>query len=184
MCSEPLPGGHSHVVNVESRSILCTCRPCYLLFVRPGSGGGKHRAVPERYRYASSFPAGQSIWESSGIPVGMTFVFHREPGGPVAFYPSPAGATESLLPVYAWEQALRATPAFADIAADVEALLINKRGAEFEAFLVPIDACYELVGIVRVNWKGFDGGSQAWQRIEEFFDSLRRRSEWIGAGDG
>ena len=41
---------------------------------------------------------------------------------------------------------------------------------------MPIDACYELVGHVRMNWKGFDGGQEAWEAIDGFFDRLRARS--------
>lgn len=184
MCSEPLTPKHSHVANIESRTILCTCRGCYLLFTQSGAGGGKHRAVPERFRYAPAFPAGQLIWESTGIPVGMAFLFHSSAAGPAVFYPSPAGATESLLPLQAWEQTLRDNPEFADLEPDVEALLVNQRDGRFECYLVPIDACYQLVGLVRLHWKGFDGGSEAWRYIDEFFESLRRRSAWIEVSDG
>jgi hypothetical protein len=41
---------------------------------------------------------------------------------------------------------------------------------------VPIDACYELTGIVRRRWKGFDGGEEAWRDIGDFFARLRARS--------
>ncbi len=30
-----------------------------------------------------------------------------------------------------------------------------------ECYIVPIDACYELVGHLRLLWRGFDGGSEA-----------------------
>ena len=43
MCARPIAHEHSHVVNVESRAILCACRPCYLLFTH--SGAGKYRAI-------------------------------------------------------------------------------------------------------------------------------------------
>ena len=53
----------------------------------------------------------------------------------------------------------------------------DPRGAQApECFLVPIDACYELVGIVRRHWKGFQGGEEAWRAIEGFFAGLRARS--------
>ncbi|MBB5152581.1 DUF5947 family protein [Saccharopolyspora phatthalungensis] len=183
LCTEPLGTEHRHVVNIESRRILCTCRACYLLFTHPGAGGGKHRAVPERYRHLPDFGTGARIWDATEIPVGMAFLFHSSVAGPVAFYPSPAGATESLLPVQEWERALRDNPALTELQADVEALLIKQSEDGFEGFLVPIDACYRLVGIVRTHWKGFDGGTEARDRIEEFFESLRRRGERIEARD-
>ncbi|MGH7717561.1 MAG: DUF5947 family protein, partial [Gemmatimonadaceae bacterium] len=36
-CAEPLPDEHSHVVNVETRSLVCACRPCYFLFMNRGA---------------------------------------------------------------------------------------------------------------------------------------------------
>ena len=35
-------------------------------------------------------------------------------------------------------------------------------GAGEPCLLVPIDACYRLVGLVKLHWRGFDGGSEAW----------------------
>ena len=174
LCARPIEADHSHVVNVESRAILCACRPCYLLFTQRGAG--KHRAIPERYRHVPELVGGAAFWVSAGIPVRMAFVFtNSELGSPVAFYPSPAGATECLLPIGSWPTLLADNPEVADLEPDVEALLVSQDGDRFEGFLVPIDACYELVGLVRTTWKGFDGGELAWRRIEEFFTALRER---------
>ena len=49
MCSEQIADEHEHVVNVESRNLMCTCRGCWLLFTTDGAGGGRYRAVPDRY---------------------------------------------------------------------------------------------------------------------------------------
>lgn len=174
MCARPIEHEHSHVVNVESRAILCACRPCYLLFTH--ASAGKHRAVPERYVHVPDLVGGRAWWETAGIPVRMAFVFtNSELGTPAAFYPSPAGATESLLALDSWTQLMADNPVLADLAPDVEALLINVEGDTFEGFLVPIDACYRLVGLVRLNWKGFDGGTEAWREIDGFFAELRGR---------
>jgi hypothetical protein len=62
---------------------------------------------------------------------------------------------------------------------DVEALLVRRSDAgrggasSSEALLVPVDACYRLVGLVRLHWKGFDGGAEAWAAIDGFFAELR-----------
>jgi len=100
----------------------------------------------------------------------------------MAFYPSPAGATESLLSLEAWTDLLAATPTLADLQPDVEGLLVHKGESGFECFAIPIDACYELVGLVRMHWKGFDGGEEAWTAIHEFFAGLRERSEIMAPG--
>ncbi|MGB6161382.1 MAG: DUF5947 family protein [Pseudonocardiaceae bacterium] len=189
MCAEPIGEWHGHVVDVEGRGLMCTCRPCALLFTKEGAGGGRFRAVPERYRYAADVPLAAATWDSIGIPVAMAFFFiNSELGHTVAFYPSPAGATESLLSLEAWTDLLSATPTLADLLPDVEALLVHKGDKGFECFAVPIDACYQLVGLVRRHWKGFDGGEEAWAAIHEFFAGLRERSELVtpemGSVDG
>jgi hypothetical protein len=71
-----------------------------------------------------------------------------------------------------------------DLTPDVEALLIQRAGDGFECFLVPIDACYELVGLVRMHWKGFDGGQEAWEAIDGFFDAVRERSRPVDRASG
>ena len=46
----------------------------------------------------------------------------------MALYPSPAGATESLLSLEAWQEIERENPQLTDMQADVEALLVNRIG--------------------------------------------------------
>jgi len=182
LCNETIPEEHPHVVNVESRALMCSCRPCYLLFTERGAGGGKFAAVPERYLFDPDFTLSNAQWDEFQIPVKMAFFFvNSVMDQTVAFYPSPAGATESLLPADTWGQMMAANPLFATLEPDVEALLVYKRGDAYECFLAPIDACYELVGHVRMNWKGFDGGQEAWEAIDGFFDGLRARSQLVHA---
>ena len=45
-------------------------------------------------------------------------------GRTAAFYPSPVGATESLLPADTWVEVMAANPLFASLEPDVEALLL------------------------------------------------------------
>jgi hypothetical protein len=63
---------------------------------------------------------------------------------------------------------------------DVEALLINRARDMREHWLVPIDDCYELVGLIRSHWRGLGGGEEVWQAIGRFFDDLpnRERARW------
>jgi hypothetical protein len=97
----------------------------------------------------------------------------------VAFYPSPAGATESLLGARDWE-ALAATSAAArDLAPDTEAMLVRRTADIHEAYLVPVDRCYELVGLVRTHWRGFDGGQDAHDALDEFFGRVRAEAKTV-----
>lgn len=183
MCGEAISEDHSHVVNLESRSLLCACRGCYLLFTSEGAAGGKYRAVPDRYLHDPNFKISAGQWEAIQIPVRTAFFFYNSSlENIVALYPSPGGATESLLPLDTWEEVMKANPAFTSLAPDVEALLVNKSDDGFECFLVPIDAAYELVGLVRLHWKGFDGGEEAWRNIGGFFSRLRRDSRGVAPG--
>jgi uncharacterized protein DUF5947 len=183
MCAEPLPDEHGHVVDVANRTLMCTCKACSLLFTHQGAAQGRYRAVGDRYLHDPALTMTEAQWDALQIPVRMAFFFtNSAQGNVVAFYPSPAGATESLLSLDAWDDVVAANPAFADMEADVEALLIYRNDEDaFEAFLVPIDVCYELVGRVRLAWKGFDGGQEAWAEIRAFFARLRERSKRVGA---
>jgi hypothetical protein len=177
LCGAPLPAEHRHLVNLESRGLLCVCRPCGLLFTQAGAAGGKYKTVPERYLFVRDLVLTDAQWEGLQIPVSIAFFFYNSGlGHTAAFYPSPAGATESLLPLATWEELTAKHPVLAGLEPDVEALLVYKRSDGFECYVVPIDACYELVGRIRLRWKGFQGGEEAWSEIDAFFAGLRQRS--------
>jgi hypothetical protein len=194
MCGADITEDHSHVSNVESRSLLCTCRPCFLLFTHDGAGRGNYRAIPERYLTDPEFQLSEGQWEQLQVPVAIAFFFYNSVLGKiVAQYPSPAGATESLLDLTAWETIAAENPLAAALDPDVEALIVYRSREGNECYLVPIDACYELVGRVRMHWSGFDGGPEARADIADFFSRVRARSrvlkherpsESVGAGDG
>ena len=174
-CAEALAGDHSHVVDLELRHLLCACRPCYFLFI--GGGSGKYRSVPGRYVQARDLTITETQWYQLQIPVGLAFFFFNSSlGRAVAFYPSPAGAVESLLSLDAWREITNANSFMQEISPDVEALLVRKNPAGFDCYLVPIDACYELIGRIRRCWQGFDGGKEARREIESFFTGLRAKS--------
>lgn len=174
MCTAPIADEHSHVVNVGTRSLLCTCRPCYLLFTHDDATLA-YRAVPDRYLSFATLAA--PVWEALELPVGTAFLFVNSAlERVVAFYPGPAGATESELSLQAWEQVVSAVPGLSTLKPDVEALLVHTQAQQVEAFLVPIDVCYELVGHLRKLWRGFDGGQDVRDKLDEFFTRIRAKS--------
>lgn len=187
LCGVGIETEHGHVVNVASRTMLCVCRPCYLLFTHEGAGGGRFRAVPDRYLALSS-PLADDAWDGWQIPIGLAFFFRNGDTGRItAFYPSPAGATESELAVASWDELVKALPELETLAADVEALLVRRQPAssggieQRQAFIVPINVCYELVGRIRRGWRGFQGGDDVRQEIDAFFAHIADRA---GVGEG
>jgi hypothetical protein len=185
MCSESIADIHQHVVNVAGRQLMCVCRGCYLLFT-DSHAELRYRAVPDRYLAFPDFTLDRRMWEALQIPVGLAFFFRNsELNRTVAFYPGPAGACESELDLDAWGAISATEPRVGLLADDVEALLIrvpsDTEVADVdeppECYLVPIDACYEFVGGLRTRWRGFDGGQQAREFIDDFFAMLADRSE-------
>jgi hypothetical protein len=179
MCGEPLAAEHQHVVDLESHAMMCTCRPCYLLFT-DSSAHLRYRSVPDRYLSFPDFELGPGQWDELEIPVGLAFFFRSSRlARTVAFYPGPAGATESELPLDAWDAVMARNPALSIAAPDTEALLIRGPGndrPEADCHLVPVDACYELVGHLRRLWRGFDGGQEARDQLTAFFENVSSRS--------
>ncbi|MFI6693872.1 DUF5947 family protein [Streptomyces sp. NPDC050433] len=183
MCATPIGEEHQHVVNLESRSLMCGCRACYLLFTDDGAQL-RYRAVPDRYLRFDGLPLDARTWDELQIPVGLAFLFRNSvQDRTIAFYPGPAGATESELPLDAWAAIVDAGPELAVLRPDVEALLVRRTeagggGREIVAscHLVPIDACYELVGRLRTLWRGFDGGREAHAAMDAFFEHVQARS--------
>jgi hypothetical protein len=200
------------VADLEQSSLACACRACYLLFTHPGASSlsrtagqpvagahGRYHAVPDRYLRDSSRVMSVAEWDELQIPVGLAFFLYRsQPGELSCFYPSPAGATECALDLPAWQRLAAAHPLLAEAEPDVEAVLICRPGsgtgeaggtspsgaeATMDYFIVPIDACYELAGRMRMLWRGFDGGTEARESIEEFLGQVRGRAKDVPRQD-
>jgi hypothetical protein len=185
VCAEPIDSdGHAHLVDLERRALLCACPTCARLFARPDTNGGRYQVVPTRVLVDPAFHLRDTEWAALGIPVRLAFIFYNTGLARwVALYPSPGGAAETDVPPAAVEALAAATPLIAEVAPDVEALLVHGRPtARPETFLVPIDACYRLVGEVRRSWRGMSGGDLVWPRIDSFFDELRLRARPFAPG--
>jgi hypothetical protein len=183
MCRDVLDERHGHVVDLEKRSLACTCRACYLLFTHEGAAGGRYRAVPEHVYHDPGRPLTDADWNELQIPVAMAFFFYNSAlGRVVAGYPSPGGATECELDLTAWDRLAAAHPLLGALAPDVEAIFVHRSEHGNEVFLIPVDECYSLVGELRMKWQGFDGGAEARAALAAFLDRLRRRAVLLERG--
>ena len=202
-CATGIPAGHGHVADLEQSSLMCACRACYLLFTGSGRGGdplappgstgpegtpprgssprrgsARYRSVPDRYLRDPDRVMTSAEWDELQIPVGLAFFLYRSERGELGcFYPSPAGATECALDLPAWQRLATAHPLLGRAEPDVETILISQdESAGLEYYIVPVDACYELAGRMRMLWRGFDGGTEARESIAEFLAGVRKRA--------
>jgi hypothetical protein len=187
LCGTKLAAGpgreHAHLVDPQQRSILCACTACALLFTRPG---GRYRTVPDRVCHDPGSPLTAAEWAELQIPVAIAFFFVNSAlGRVVASYPSPAGVTECELDLAAWDRLAAAHPLLGALTPDVEAILVVRDqpgaagGHGTQMYLIPVDACYSLAGALRLNWHGFDGGTEVRQILAEFLADLRQRAREI-----
>jgi hypothetical protein len=174
LCASALDAGHPHLLDSGSGKLHCACRSCTSVFPH---ASGKFRRVPERVARLAEFRMTDEQWAALGIPVGIAF-FRKlgKKDGALAIYPSPLGAVESLVTPETWEPVLGANEALRSMEPDVEALLVGRLNARRECFIVPIDECYRLVGILRREWRGFTGGDEVQAALDRFFGELLNRS--------
>jgi hypothetical protein len=170
LCGESLGHEHSHLFDVERRSLACACVACSVLFQGPRA---KIRRVPRKALCLEGLVIGDAQWEALEVPVRLAF-FSRSSalGNVIAAYPGPAGAVESVVPPAAWEDVVKDNAALAELEADISALLVDRRGTNARYYLLSIDECYRLTGLVRSRWQGLSGGDAATRAVAEFFEGL------------
>jgi hypothetical protein len=175
LCGAGLAQDHQHLLEPKANKLICSCQACSLLFFE--SGETKYKRVPRRSQVLVDFQMSDGRWENLMIPIGLAFFVRKSAENRVvAMYPSPAGSTESLLTLEAWADIVDENPALERMLADVEVLLVNRLVQPAEYYLAPIDKAYELVGLIRANWRGLSGGTEVWLKVRAFFDRLREGS--------
>jgi len=175
LCRAPIASEHRHLLEMATHKITCACDPCALRFEMVLDG--RYKLIPRDAHALLDFQLTDAEWDDLALPIDLAFLVHNTSAGRVmALYPSPAGATESLLTLSAWESLAAHNPVLARMQPDVEALLINRTGGRRLYYLAPIDTCFELVGLMRRHWRGLSGGEEVWREIDAFFLRLEQRA--------
>ena len=176
ICGTTIPGDHRHLLHVEERRIVCSCEACWALH----SGDPEYRPSGMRTLWLGGFDCGEELWGMLGIPIGLAFFMRSSVSDAahpvVAFYPSPAGATESELGLDAWDALVHANPALHRLEPDAEALIVNRLAEPPQYAIAPIDVCYALVGLIKSRWEGISGGDALGGAVSDFFETIRARA--------
>ena len=133
LCDAGLADEHAHLLELANRNLVCACDACAILF--DNREAGKYRRVPRRVQFLADFRLADETWEALHLPIDLAFFLHSTAAGRVvALYPSPAGATESLVPLEAWQTLAGDNPILHQLEPDVEALLVNRIGGTREYY--------------------------------------------------
>ena len=172
LCARPLGAAHSHLLQRSTKRVVCSCEACAVLF---GYRKENHELlrIPSQARRLDCFRITDAQWNALLLPIDLAFFLKRDqPEAIAAYYPSPAGNTESLLSLESWGAIVEDNPELAALQPEIEALLVNRTNGRREYFIAPIDQCYRLTGLIRMHWRGLSGGEAVWREITGFFDSL------------
>jgi hypothetical protein len=171
LCGTVIDAGHRHLLHLVDRRILCSCEPCFAM----RAGDAELRPSGTRALVLEGFALDDDLWAKFQIPIGLAFFMLRERGqGILGLYPSPAGATECELQLAAWDELVAANPVLEGLEPEVEALIVDRMSEPPQHAIVPIDRCYELVGMIKSRWEGISGGRAIDDAVAEFFASLGR----------
>ena len=173
ICHAPVPEDHRHLLHLTERRIACACEACWALH----SGDAEYRPTGMRTLWLGDFDCDEETWGAFQIPIGLAFFMRSTVSdGIVAFYPSPAGATESELSLESWDALVQRNPALDGLEPDAEALIVNRLADPAEYAIAPIDQCYALVGLIKSRWEGISGGDALREAVPSFFAALRARA--------
>jgi hypothetical protein len=173
ICRTTVPDDHRHLLHLVERRIICSCEACWALY----SGNAEYRPTGMRTLWLDGFKCDAETWASFQIPIGLAFLMRSTTTGTVvAFYPSPAGATESELPLESWAALVADNPILEQLDTDSEALVVNRLSDPPQYAILPIDQCYGLVGLIKSRWEGISGGDAIATAVPEFFAGIRTRA--------
>lgn len=172
LCGTSMAEDHRHLLQLDERQIVCVCESCWAL----RSGDAEFRPVGSRVIWLDSLDLPDDLWARFGIPIGLAF-FLRSGGGVVAFYPSPAGATEKEIDAGVFSELEERNPRVRELDVESEVLIVDRLGEQMRSAIAPTDEAYRLVGLVKANWRGISGGPVLQDAVDGFFEGLREKAK-------
>jgi hypothetical protein len=166
ICGAGLEDDHPHLIEPARRKPICACNACAMLFAAEGAC---YKRIPRRAHSLNDYRISHAQWDRLMIPVSVAFFF-KSGGNVVALYPSPAGPIELPVSLHTWDAIAGRHPVLRAMEPDVEALMVNHWSGEY--FLLPIDKCFDLLGLIRSHCQGQPGGSNAWEKLRRYFAGL------------
>jgi hypothetical protein len=174
LCGALLGAEHPHLFEQERRRIACACDACAILFC--SQQDARYLRVPRRVKWLEDFSFSDEQWDAMMLPIGLAFFLRGRDGATQVLYPSPAGAMESQIHIAPWQELFASEPLLGRIEPEVEALVANRIAKDAAYYIVPVDLCFRLVGVIRMQWRGLSGGGEVWKAIAEFFEDLDRQA--------
>jgi hypothetical protein len=174
LCGSELSENHAHLLDRSSKQIACSCGACAILFC--GQENAKFLRIPQRILKLETFRFTALEWDAMMLPINLAFFLRQSDEKVAVLYPSPAGVMESLIELPRWNELFIGHPCLCQVQPEVEALLVNRIGDQNAYFIIPIDAAYRLVGLIRTRWRGLSGGSDVWKAIADFFAATERQA--------
>lgn len=176
LCATEIPKEHhDHLIEPASGQLKCSCHPCALLF----STGHKtkFKRVPQQATRLDAMSLTQLQWQSLQVPINLLFLTTKsQPAQKQAFYPSAAGAVECTFAEDLWSELRQWVPVIDELTPDIEALLIYEKEDSIILYRLSIDLCFQLIGLIRMHWRGFSGGADVYREISQFFENLDSRT--------
>jgi len=168
--------GHLHLISPTTRRLVCVCASCSSWY-----GQQNDRSlvpVPRVARELLSFRLTNAQWQGLCLPADLAFCYWSSlDAGAVAVSPTRDGVIETRLPEGPWGDIVAGNRPLQEMAADVEGLLVHRvptSACRLPLYVImPIDVCYQLVGILRAYWRGDGGGDEVWTEVDGFLSRLR-----------
>ena len=169
LCGIVIGERHEHLIAPGDQRVRCACAACGGRF--DDAGGGLRRVVTRARPIAVELDDDE--WSALGVPVAIAY-FRRAASGQVgAYFPGPAGTTASPLDAGVWHALSALHPQLPELEPEVEALLMSRLPGTSGAYLVSIDLCFQLAGLLLARWRGLAGGEEARAAVTSFFSGLR-----------